>query len=167
MSTDRLLRYLRHVARVRFKWQMPEFMEVEDLVHAGWLGYQDAIQRPTCKKPLGWAVWAMHREMLVWYGGRAGWCSLGAARRLPAPTPEPSVDATAAMAILDALLPPRQREAIHLHVLDDIPLIHVAAHMGTDPATAYSTVRRGLARLRAGLNGTPMQRGGTTFQPEK
>jgi RNA polymerase sigma-70 factor (ECF subfamily) len=55
--------------------------------------------------------------------------------------------------LLDGL-PPAQREALRLRVLDDLPYDRVAARLGTTPATARVRVHRGLGALRARLSKT-------------
>jgi RNA polymerase sigma factor (sigma-70 family) len=55
--------------------------------------------------------------------------------------------------LLDAL-PPTQREALRLRVIDDLPYASVAARLGTTPAAARVRVHRGLGALRARLSKT-------------
>jgi len=46
-------------------------------------------------------------------------------------------------------LPPAQRDAVRLRVLDDLPYDRVAAALGTTPSAARVRVHRGLGALRA------------------
>ncbi|HEX6389044.1 MAG TPA: sigma-70 region 4 domain-containing protein, partial [Solirubrobacteraceae bacterium] len=51
-------------------------------------------------------------------------------------------------------LPPAQREAVRLRILDDLSYDRVAADLGTTPTAARVRVHRGLATLRARLSKT-------------
>jgi RNA polymerase sigma-70 factor (ECF subfamily) len=70
---------------------------------------------------------------------------------LAAPAAEP--DETWLEGLDEALdaLPPSQREAIRLRVVDDLGYADVAAALGTTPAAARVRVHRGLSALRARL----------------
>ena len=49
-------------------------------------------------------------------------------------------------------LPPSQRDALRLRIVDELEYDQVAAALGTSPATARVRVHRGLASLRARLS---------------
>jgi RNA polymerase sigma-70 factor (sigma-E family) len=81
-------------------------------------------------------------------------------RRRPTPTdrlPEPAredaalaaVDSTAAVRQVLASLPPKQRAAIALRYLADLPDDEIGRLLGCTPATVRSQVSRGLSSLRA------------------
>ncbi|MBE2318973.1 RNA polymerase sigma factor [Solirubrobacter sp. CPCC 204708] len=69
-------------------------------------------------------------------------------------TPAPAPDETWLDGLDEALdaLPPSQREAIRLRVVDDLAYDEVAASLGTTPAAARVRVHRGLAALRTRLS---------------
>jgi RNA polymerase sigma-70 factor (ECF subfamily) len=48
-------------------------------------------------------------------------------------------------------LPPSQRDALRLRIVDELEYERVAEELGTSPATARVRVHRGLAALRARL----------------
>lgn len=72
-------------------------------------------------------------------------------------------DAVAARGELDAMmsaLPPRQRAAVVLRVIDGLSEAETAAAMGTSPGTAKSNLARGLQKLRTSLApSTPCRKG--------
>jgi hypothetical protein len=49
--------------------RMPHFMDLDDLVSAGWLAYARAWARDQTKARAN-AVWAMKTELLTWYGAQ-------------------------------------------------------------------------------------------------
>jgi RNA polymerase sigma factor (sigma-70 family) len=78
---------------------------------------------------------------------------LGVAERLDVPHEPASAAPDAGWAdgadeLLDAL-PPAQREAVRLRIVDDLDYEQVAAALGTSAAAARVRVHRGLAALRA------------------
>lgn len=68
----------------------------------------------------------------------------------PAVTPDPAW-ADGAEELLDAL-PPSQREAVRLRVLEDLGYDEVASALGTSPTAARVRVHRGLSALRHHLS---------------
>lgn len=62
-----------------------------------------------------------------------------------------AVDATSGLRQLLAGLPPKQRAAIALRYVCDLPDEHIAELLGCSPQTVRSQVSRGLAALRAQL----------------
>jgi RNA polymerase sigma factor (sigma-70 family) len=70
------------------------------------------------------------------------------------PTEEWAHDADDADRLLD-LLPPLQREAVRLRVIEGLDYAEVAADLGTSAPTARVRVHRGLAALRNRLNLSP------------
>lgn len=69
------------------------------------------------------------------------------------PAPDHSEDVVVRDAVVAALrdLPPRQRAAVVLRYLDDLPVHEVAAALGCSDGTVKSNAARGLDRLRAVL----------------
>ena len=72
---------------------------------------------------------------------------------LDAPTPDPSGGVTTALSVRDAIatLPARQREAVVLRYLADLPLADVADAMGCAVGTVKATLHQALASLRVEL----------------
>ncbi|HEY4094863.1 MAG TPA: RNA polymerase sigma factor, partial [Baekduia sp.] len=92
---------------------------------------------------------------------RRGELERGAAQRLGvlerlgrddavAAAPPGTAWANGADELLDTL-PPSQREAVRLRVLEDLEYAEVAAQLGTSPSAARVRVHRGLSALRARL----------------
>ncbi|QYJ17103.1 ECF RNA polymerase sigma factor SigW [Rubrobacter xylanophilus DSM 9941] len=75
------------------------------------------------------------------------------------PAVEPQEDPEGVMDVLAALqsLPERQRVAVALRYLQDLPYAEISAATGWPEGTAKTLVRRGLIRLRAEMDG---RRGG-------
>ena len=69
------------------------------------------------------------------------------------PTPDPSGGVTTALSVREAIatLPARQREAIVLRYLADLPLADVADAMGCAVGTVKATLHQALASLRVEL----------------
>jgi RNA polymerase sigma-70 factor (ECF subfamily) len=69
--------------------------------------------------------------------------------------PGPQALVETRLAVLDALrlLAPRERAAIALHYLADLPVDEVARAMGTSPNTVKTQLREALAKLRRELGG--------------
>jgi len=67
------------------------------------------------------------------------------------PADDWALDADDADRLLDSL-PPSQREAVRLRVIDGLDYAEVAADLGTSAPTARVRVHRGLAALRGRLN---------------
>jgi RNA polymerase sigma-70 factor (ECF subfamily) len=74
----------------------------------------------------------------------------GAAAAATAAAPPGTAWADGADELLDTL-PPSQREAVRLRVLEDLDYAEVAAQLGTSPSAARVRVHRGLSALRARL----------------
>jgi RNA polymerase sigma-70 factor (ECF subfamily) len=84
----------------------------------------------------------------------------GAARRTAPATPSPEAEAVALdtrneLAAHLANLPPRQREAVVLRHVLDLPIAEVARILDTPEGTAKSHVSRGLSALRASYLHSP------------
>ncbi len=81
-------------------------------------------------------------------------------RRDRTPTPEFLADNTSAVAtrvsVRDAIatLPPRQREAVVLRYLADLPLADVAGAMGCATGTVKATLHQAMASMRIELDDT-------------
>ena len=67
--------------------------------------------------------------------------------------PDPSEDVITRDAVVEALrlLPPRQRAAVVLRYLDDLPIAEVARALECSEGNVKSSTSRGLERLRAVL----------------
>jgi RNA polymerase sigma-70 factor (ECF subfamily) len=67
-----------------------------------------------------------------------------------APAPDPTAGVTTALSVREAIatLPARQREAVVLRYLADLPLADVAAAMGCAVGTVKATLHQALASLR-------------------
>lgn len=93
----------------------------------------------------GWLFTIAHRKVIDHHR---------AANRRPAPVPsvpEPGIEATTADGDLwaaVALLPEKQRGAISLRFLGDLPYAEIAAALECSEAAARQNVRAGLASLR-------------------
>jgi RNA polymerase sigma-70 factor (ECF subfamily) len=74
----------------------------------------------------------------------------GATATAHAAAPPGTAWADGADELLDTL-PPSQREAVRLRVLEDLEYAEVAAQLGTSPSAARVRVHRGLSALRARL----------------
>jgi len=70
------------------------------------------------------------------------------------PEPDHSDDVVVRDAVVEALrtLPPRQRAAVVLRYLDDLPIAEVARALNCSPGAVKSNASRGLERLREALN---------------
>ncbi len=78
------------------------------------------------------------------------------------PEPDHGDNVVIRSAVLDALrgLPPKQRAAVVLRYLDDLPVHEVAAALGCSEGTVKSNASRGLDRLRQILGPTLVTDGG-------
>lgn len=121
--------------------------------------------RDTGGPALGWLLGIARHQIL--HALRRGRADLAARRRLGAERIDPSqgsldrvealIDTNAiAPQIRDALsdLPEHERAAVVAYVLDEQPYDAVAGVLGVTEATARKRVSRGLARMRAALEGT-------------
>jgi RNA polymerase sigma-70 factor (ECF subfamily) len=72
---------------------------------------------------------------------------------LESPTPDPTGGVTTTLSVRDAIttLPARQREAVVLRYLADLPLADVAEAMGCAVGTVKATLHQALASLRVEL----------------
>lgn len=76
------------------------------------------------------------------------------AQRYPVDEAIAAFDERSALDVLLRQLPPRQRAAVTLRYLDDLPAIEVARRMGTTVGTVKSNAARGLSALRALMHDT-------------
>lgn len=130
-------------------------------IHTGDLAEaQDVVQEAMVRAMARWQTLSTYDEPAAWVRKVAWNLAMSRWRRLrrglelaarghtetPAPGPDP--DRVALVAAL-AQLPPRHRQAVILHYLEDLPIAEVAESMGA----AEGTVKSWLHRARAALAG--------------
>jgi RNA polymerase sigma factor (sigma-70 family) len=98
----------------------------------------------------GWLVTIAHRKALdqLRAAGRRADPAADVPDAGAVDPPPPDDELRAAVAVLA----PKQREAVVLHYLGDLPYAEVAAAMGTSPAAARRNAADGIAALRARLS---------------
>jgi RNA polymerase sigma factor (sigma-70 family) len=99
----------------------------------------------------GWLVTIAHRKALdqLRAGGRRARPIAGVPDAGSSDPPPPDDELRAAV----GALAPKQREAVVLHYLGDLPYAEVAVAMGTSPAAARRNAADGIAALRVRLSG--------------
>jgi RNA polymerase sigma-70 factor (ECF subfamily) len=135
-------------------------LTVQLFAHTGDLNEaQDVVQEAFCRALARWAQLVSYDDPVAWVR-RVAWniatsrwrrlrtAMAFARRQREEQVPEPSPDRVALVAAL-ARLPERQRQAVVLHYLADMPLTAIAAELGV----AEGTVKSWLHRARTALAG--------------
>lgn len=124
---------------------------------------QDVVQEAMCRAYDRWHVVADHDDPVAWVR-RVAW-NLATSRwrrmrrgielltrdRLVESTPGPGPDRIAIGAAL-ATLPPRQRQAVILHYLEDLPIAEIAVLTGAAEGTVKSWLHRARNSLAVQLS---------------
>lgn len=162
---------------------IPHWMDVLDIFHAGWLGYQEGLNRadpskgdphPFAKK---WAIGCMQAEITSWFGAgrRRDDFELRAETGTdffwdqffvhPDPTEEEikereSWECDVEKIFSDLLnhLTPNQRQAVYLHYMESFTYKEVAEKMGLSRNQVTALILSGLNTLRKLVVTHPFQR---------
>jgi len=130
---------------------------------------QDVVQEAFCRALTRWRQISTYEDPVAWVR-RVAWnlatsnvrrSRVAAAFRRgyrPEYAPAPSPDRVALVAALRAL-PDKQRQAVVLHYLADIPISEIAKTMRTSEGTVKSWLHRARAALAAALVSTPTPAG--------
>lgn len=137
-------------------------LTVQLFAHTGDLGEaQDVVQEAFCRALARWSRLVEYDDPVAWVR-RVAWnlatsrwrrvrTAVAFARRhREESVPEPSPDRVVLVAAL-ATLPERQRQAVVLHYLADLPLSTIAAELGVAEGTVKSWLHRARTALAAQL----------------
>ena len=122
---------------------------------------QDVVQEAFCRALVRWGRICTYDEPVAWVrrvawnlatsNGRRSRVAAAFRRRLRSEhVPEPSADRVALVAALRTL-PAKQRQAVVLHYIADLPVNDIAAAMGVADGTVKSWLHRGRAALAVQL----------------